>query len=558
MIAIVTEASSWSLVLTAVVVLATSYILYYVWLYPTYISTLRHLPGPKGHWLTGNMSDIFNEEPAAPHLRWAKQYGSYSTYRVFLSERLLIADPEGIRHVLSAHPSRYARPLLATNLLKRVIGHALLTAEGKEHERMRRMLTPAFHHSKLKNFVELFRLSAQRLEQNWMGNIENAEANNKELAVDATSKVAGAKPLVVPGDSALVNAHVDFSKLTMDVIGHSAFGYAFKSQESGDRAMFDLFSDLLAVGRFTWKQLVPFAKYLPFPENIAFKKAVKTADGIVDKVIADKWQQREQQKSKQQQLVNDDSNNNNNDEEEEDDLDTKAASRKRDLLDLLMDVRDEETQAAISDQELRDQVKTFMLAGHETTSVAMSWILYALAQHPDVQDRLRSELEDFDVEHMTWESLEKLSYLSAVISEAMRRYPPVPITNRVAMQDDVIGNVQVRKGMTIMILPGMMHLHPALWDNPDEFRPARFLSEEQGGTGEAAKVNRFVYMPFLHGPRMCIGHKFATMEMKAVIATIVRRFYFFMPENSPEYVRRLTVTMRPFPDLKLGIRLVQG
>lgn len=192
----------------------------------------------------------------------------------------------------------------------------------------------------------------------------------------------------------------------------------------------------------------------------------------------------------------------------------------------------------------------------QTTSVGMSWMLYMLATNPDIQIRLRREICEFDFSNIVLEKLDRLPYLNAFIQETLRLYPPVPLTNRVSVEEDEFNGVRIPKGTVIMLCRGVTQRSDSIWQDPMEFKPERFLPVADGGTGEFAKIHRMNYSPFSHGPRMCIGHRFATVEMKAVVAVLVSKFEFFIPENSPTFIKKLTITMRPYPDLRLGVRPV--
>jgi len=218
----------------------------------------------------------------------------------------------------------------------------------------------------------------------------------------------------------------------------------------------------------------------------------------------------------------------------------------KDLLDLLIEAQDESTGSVLSDKEISDQVLTFLLAGHETTSVAMSWVLYCLGQHPDVAKKVTEEVTSVLAnEELTWEALDKFKYLGNVIKETMRLFPPAPITNRKPIKDDIICGQPIPAGTAIIICPGVQHRLPQYWENPEKFDPDRWDKNTE-------PVNNFTYMPFLAGPRGCIGNKFAIAEMKTVLATLLNQFTF---SNAKGYQvkKKLTVTMRPSPGLLMEV-----
>jgi cytochrome P450 len=191
-----------------------------------------------------------------------------------------------------------------------------------------------------------------------------------------------------------------------------------------------------------------------------------------------------------------------------------------DLLQLLVDAVDDEGDGGrLTEKELRDQLVTLFLAGHETTSHALTWTLFLLAQNPGALDVLHDELDavlgDRDA---TYDDLARLPYTERVISEAMRLYPPVYSIARRAHEDTEIGGYAVRAGSEAMVWVYMTHHDPRFWPNPEAFRPERFAPEEE------ASRPKLAYLPFGAGPRACIGKVFAMLEARLLLATIVRRF----------------------------------
>lgn len=224
-----------------------------------------------------------------------------------------------------------------------------------------------------------------------------------------------------------------------------------------------------------------------------------------------------------------------------------ARETPRDLLDRLMMARDGETGAALSEQEIRDEVVIIFLAGHETTAVAMTFVWYLLAEHPEVEARLHAELDAVlggrAPEHG---DLASLVYARMVIEEAMRLYPPAPgITGRAALAEDELGGRAVKKGQQIAILPWVLHRHETLWDEPLRFDPERFAPER------AAARPRFSYLPFSGGPRICIGAQLAMMEAVLILATLGQRFRARLAPG-PEPVLLSRVTLKP----RGGMRMI--
>jgi len=198
----------------------------------------------------------------------------------------------------------------------------------------------------------------------------------------------------------------------------------------------------------------------------------------------------------------------------------RASSHDRDdLLSLLMDSRDEETGSRMTDRQLRDEMMTLFAAGHETTANAMTWAFSLLAEHQDVREGVVAELEAcFGNADPVIEGLSKLDWTTAVINETLRLYPPIWWTSRVNVEDDEIANHRVPRNTNVLICPWTIQRHPAVWQRPDCFEPQRFLPENSRGR------HKFAFFPFGAGPRVCIGGGFAMMEMKLILASVLRRF----------------------------------
>jgi cytochrome P450 len=220
----------------------------------------------------------------------------------------------------------------------------------------------------------------------------------------------------------------------------------------------------------------------------------------------------------------------------------------RDLLALLMEARDPETGRAMDDRDIADNLLTFMLAGHETTALALTWSLYLLSIHPAVEAEVRHEIAEVaGGGPLSPDHLDRLALTRRVIQEAMRLYPPAPILARTAVEDVPLGEVLIRRGTNVYVPIYALHRHKALWSEPDRFDPDRFLPE-------AAKArDRYAYLPFGAGPRICIGMSFALVEATAVLATILRDVRLTLrPGHLPEL--RSRVTLRPANGMPMTVR----
>jgi cytochrome P450 len=220
-----------------------------------------------------------------------------------------------------------------------------------------------------------------------------------------------------------------------------------------------------------------------------------------------------------------------------------------DILTLLLEAADPETGQGLGDVEVRANIVTFIGAGHETTANALSWSLYLLSQAPDVRERVEREVDAVLGERAPApDDLARLVFTRAVIDEAVRLYPPVPFMSRAALREDRIGNMRIPKGSLVVAAPWVLHRHRLLWEAPEAFDPDRFLPERR------AAIDRFAYLPFGAGPRVCIGASFALQEAVIVLASIVRAARLDLAEGHE--VRPLhRVTLRPQGGLPMLVRL---
>jgi len=221
----------------------------------------------------------------------------------------------------------------------------------------------------------------------------------------------------------------------------------------------------------------------------------------------------------------------------------------KDLLARLVAARDDEAGGGMTVQEIRDEVVIIFIAGHETTAGAMTFVWYLLSKHPEVEARLHRELDAvLGNRPPTYEDLERLPYARQVIQETMRLYPSAPgLTGRQAVADDVVGGRRIPKGAQVAVLPWIIHRHRALWTDPDGFDPDRFSPENSAGR------DRFAYLPFGGGPRICIGATMAMTEAQLILATIAQRY-------RPQFVEgqalslKARITMRLTAGLKMTLQ----
>ena len=248
---------------------------------------------------------------------------------------------------------------------------------------------------------------------------------------------------------------------------------------------------------------------IPTPRNLRFRRAMRTLDAAVYAMIAGRRQ---------------------------------AGSGGEDLFAMLLQARDEATGEQMDDRQVRDEVITLLIAGHETVASALTWTWYLLALHPDVRGRMVAELQAVPGDRaITVNDLPRLELTARIFNEALRLYPPAWLITRKAIEADAVMGYAIPAGALVILSPYTLHRHPAFWPDPEIFDPERFSPEAE------AQRPRYAYIPFGGGPRQCIGNNFALIEGQLILATVARRFSLELPPGNPVVVEPL-VTLRPAAD----------
>ena len=253
---------------------------------------------------------------------------------------------------------------------------------------------------------------------------------------------------------------------------------------------------------------------IPTLRKRRFRNAVRALDRVVDKII---------------------------------DQRRRSTRRNQDLLSMLLDAVDEETSQAMTPRQVRDEVLTLLLAGHETTANALVWTWYLLSQNPDAADKLHQELAGVLGERAPSAlDLPQLPYTRMVVEESMRLYPPAWAISRNAVGEDQIGGYRVPRKTNLIICSFVTHRHPAFWDDPERFDPERFSPERSEGRPN------FAYLPFGGGPRICIGKGFAMTEAQLILATVAQRYRLRLMPGHPVELHPL-VTLRPRHGMRMTL-----
>ncbi len=396
----------------------------------------------------------------------------------------VVGDPEGVKRVFLDNVANYPKTEMERRFFGVLFGNGLLSSDGDTWRAHRRTMAPAFAPPAVAAYAPGMADDARAFAERWAQ--------------------------LPPGEPVDV-AH-DMTRLTLQIISRAVF--ATDGAALGDMMEAGVNGAMAAtqVGVLDFVPLID--KWRMARREARVASVFADIDAMVGHLIAER----------------------------------EAAPGGNDLLSRLISARDGETGVAMTAQEVRDQVVTIFVAGHETTAAAMSWIWYVLSQRPDVEAKLHAELaEVLGGRDPTHEDVPNLAYARMVIDETMRLYPPAPGTStRQALAADEICGVKIPKGAPVCVVPWVTHRHRAHWDQPDRFMPERFSKEASAGRP------RYAYIPFGAGPRVCIGASLALTEMVLVLATLAQRFRLRLPPGHEVAIQH-RVTMRPLGGLPMFV-----
>lgn len=307
------------------------------------------------------------------------------------------------------------------------------------------------------------------------------------------------------------DVHADMMRLTLAIVAKTLFDADIEEEAEDVGAAL-----AMALNGFNARisRLILLPDTIPTPGNLPFLRAVRKLDEIVYGII------------RQRRATGED---------------------RGDLLSLLLHAQDEDDKSRMTDKQLRDEAMTIILAGHETTAIAMSWTWYLLAQHPQVEARLMDELREVLGDRPpTVTDLPKLRYTEMIVTESMRLYPPAWSIGRQPVEDCEIGGYRVPAGTHLLMCQWLMHRDPRYFERPTEFYPERWAD------GLALRLPRYAYFPFGGGPRLCIGNSFAMMEAVLLLATIARRYQLTLVPDHPVSPWP-SITLRPRYGMKMTI-----
>src|SRR6266852_5734998 len=435
-------------------------------------------PGPKGSPIMGVMRE-FNRDSLGFIERAQREYGDIVWMRFLYVPALFLYHPDDIEYVLTTNPKNFIKAMsLRSNFFHRLVGNGLLTSQGEEWKRQRRLSQPAFHRERVASYANVMVDYTNRLTSKWQ------QGETRDI-------------------------HTAMMRLTLEIVVRCLFSA-------------DVSHDVDSVGA-TLKELVrPFASQatlawilnnrLPTPAHFRFHALARKIDNVVYRIIAER---------------------------------RATGKDEGDLLSMLLAARDEDG-SRMSDRQLRDEVMTLFLAGHETTALTLAWSWYLLGTNPDAERKFHAELDGVLGDRApSAADLPRLKYTEQIAKESMRLYPPAYGLGREAIDDYEIGCYHVPTGTQVFMFQWVTQRDPRFYDRPDEFLPERWTEDF------IARLPKYAYFPFGGGPRACIGASFAMMEIILCLASIGQRFRLELVPDHPVTIYP-AMSLRP----KDGIRVI--
>jgi len=388
-------------------------------------------------------------------VKLAQQYGDVVCLPVGPTKVYMLTNPRLVGHVLHDNYKNYRKSDFYKKV-QPVLGMGMITSDGELWRSQRQLTQPAFRRERINSLAEIMLDSTNEMVARW----RQPAARQTEVDISA-----------------------EMMRLSLRIIVRAIFDRDIG--KDGDAIVESVTTVLAEAERRVWS-LYDLPLAIPTPNNRRVSKALRTLDGIVLRLIRERR--------------------------------AEPGEAHGDLLSFFLEARDENGQP-MSDGELLDQVKTLIVAGHETSGSALASTWTLLSRHPEVRQRLEAEVADTAGKRaISFEDLPKLSYTKMVIQEAMRLYPPAWTISRAAIDDDIVGGYRIPAGATVMLSPFLIHRNVRYWENPEGFDPERF------DTTRASGIAEFSYMPFGGGPRKCIAEHFAMMEMVLAVATLAQHY----------------------------------
>ena len=444
---------------------------------------IKYPPGPKDI-LPYTLERKFLRDPLKTLTDISQTYGDVSHFKFGKQNVYFLNHPNYIEDVLVTNYKNFIKSR-GLQVSKRLLGLGLLTSEGNYHDKQRRLIQPTFYPKKIKSYIDVMMKKILTLCDHWK-------------------------------DGSVIDIHKEMTHHTLEIISKTVLGYDIKKEDD------EIGDSLLICMEYFNRLLMPFGELIEkiplLPINKGFQKARKNLDSIVYKMINEHRMQLEKNEKKDNDL----------------------------LFTLLQSQYDSTGIEKMSDQQLRDEVMTIFLAGHETTANALTWTFYLLSENPAIDLRLQEEVSSIisNKIDISFDDIQKLEYTTKVLTESMRLYPPAWALGRQAINNCKIGKYIIPSGSIILMSQYVMHRNQIYFPQPDAFYPDRWTDEFK------KNLPRFSYYPFGGGIRSCVGEPFAWMEA-ILITAIINRLWKMNKIQENKVVLKPLITLRP----KYGMRM---
>nr|AYV88884.1 cytochrome P450 oxidase CYP97A54 [Polygala tenuifolia]BBE15482.1 cytochrome P450 [Polygala tenuifolia] len=449
----------------------------------------------------GSINSVRNEAFFIPLYELYLTYGGIFRLTFGPKSFLIVSDPSIAKHILRDNSKAYSKGILA-EILEFVMGKGLIPADGEVWRVRRRAIVPALHQKYVTAMIDLFGQATDRL--------------CKKLDIAAN-------------DGEDVEMESLFSNLTLDIIGKAVFNYDFDSltndtgiveavytvlREAEDRSVSPIPIWEIPI----WKDISPRQRKV----SAALKLINYTLDNLI--AICKKMVDEEELQFHEEYMNEQDPS----------------------ILHFLLASGDD-----VSSKQLRDDLMTMLIAGHETSAAVLTWTFYLLSQEPSVASKLQEEVDSVLGDRLpNIEDMKKLKYTTRVINESLRLYPQPPVLIRRSLENDMLGGYSIKRGEDIFISLWNLHRSPELWDDADKFKPDRWPLD---GPNPNETNQNFRYLPFGGGPRKCVGDLFASYETVVALAMLVRRFNFQMALGAPPVEMTTGATIHTTQGLKMTV-----
>ncbi len=416
-----------------------------------------------------------------------KEVGDFFTIKNPIRDVVVLTNPEWIKYVLVDNNKNYTKSF-AYEPIKLLLGNGLLTSEGEFWKRQRRLIQPAFYKESINAMSVVMLEESQLMLRKWQ----------QKVVQNPT-----------------VNVSQDFYAFALNIVTKSLF---VTDTDIDIQRINTLVTRAQTVASERIQRPLSPPIWMPTLRNIRDKKILDELDSIIYGIITQR---------------------------------RKSGIIKHDLLDLLIHAKDEDTGEYMDDSQLRDEVITLFMAGHETTAVALTWISVLLARHPHIQDKVIEELCEVlpNGKMPDYYDVRQMQYLRCVVDEAMRIYPPAWVVGRKTIHEDTIKGFHIPPNTNVVMPIIAVHRDPDIWEKPMDFVPERFFPEN------IKDKHKYAYFPFGGGPRLCIGNNFSYMSMYMLLAILLPKFRFYLPKDYREELNPL-ITLRPAKDIFMQIEKI--